>query len=242
MKKFGLIGKKLSHSYSKIFFDELFKEQHISATFNLIEIENIAQFEKIKTEGYAGLSVTLPYKETIIPYLDELDESAAEIGAVNCIFFKNGKSIGYNTDTVGFALSLSKILINRKEVKKALILGNGGAAKAVANVFDKLGIDYIIVSRNPENDQIAYADLDKNIVMEHKLIVNCSPLGMLPNTRTFPDIPYSSLDESNILFDLVYNPAETVFMQKGSEKGATVFNGLEMLHLQALAAWNIWNG
>jgi shikimate dehydrogenase len=241
MLKFGLIGKKLGHSFSKIFFDQLFKEQHISALFNLIEMDNIAQFEKIKTEGYVGLSVTLPFKETIIPYLDELDESAAEIGAVNCVFFKNGKSIGYNTDTVGFALSLSKILINRKEIKKALVLGNGGAAKAVSNVLGKLNIEYKIVSRNPESGQIAYADLDSKTVKEHKLIVNCSPLGMLPNTRTFPDIPYSALDESNILFDLVYNPAETVFMQRGKEQNATVCNGLEMFHLQAMAAWNIWN-
>jgi shikimate dehydrogenase len=241
MRKFGLIGKKLGHSYSKIFFDQLFKEQQISATFNLIEMENIAQFEKIKKEGYVGLSVTLPFKETIIPYLDELDESAAEVGAVNCVFFKNGKSIGYNTDTVGFALSLSKILINRKEIKKALILGNGGAAKAVANVLGKLNMEYTFVSRNPESGQMSYADLDTGTVKEHKLIVNCSPLGMFPNSRTFPDIPYSAMDESNILFDLVYNPAETVFMQRGREQNATVSNGLEMLHMQAMAAWNIWN-
>ena len=239
--KFGLIGKKLGHSYSKIFFEDLFKEQNIAASFDLLEIDDVNRFEQIKKEGYLGLSVTLPYKETIIPLLDELDESARETAAVNCISFKNGKSIGYNTDTVGFALSLSKILINRKELKKALILGSGGAAKAVANVLGKLNIEYKIVSRSPEAGQIGYTALDAKFLKEHKLIINCSPLGMFPSNRTFPDIPYSALDESNILFDLVYNPAETVFMQKGREQGATVCNGLEMLHLQALAAWNIWN-
>lgn len=241
MRKFGLIGKKLGHSYSKIFFDQLFREQQIDGVFNLLEIGNIAHFEKIKKEGYIGLSITLPYKEAIIPYLDELDESAAETAAVNCVYFKNGKAVGYNTDITGFALSLSKILVNRKDHSKALILGSGGAAKAVANVLGKMNIEFKMVSRNPVNEHIGYNELNEKMIREHKLIINCSPLGMFPNNRTFPDIPYLALDESNILYDLVYNPAETVFMQKGSKQGATVFNGLEMLHLQALAAWNIWN-
>ena len=216
-------------------------DQKIDASYDLIELEDISLFENLKKESFSGLSVTIPFKESIIPYLDELDNSAAEVGAVNAVYFHNNKAIGYNTDVIGFAISLSKLLINKGIVENALVLGTGGAAKAVMFALDKLNINYTNVSRNPQNGQISYTDIDKKIMAEHKLIVNCTPLGMYPNIDTFPQIPYAEIDDSHILFDLVYNPAETVFLQKGKEKGATISNGLEMLNLQALAAWELWN-
>jgi shikimate dehydrogenase len=241
MQKFGLLGKKLEHSYSKLFFDKLFLDQNINASFEMIEIDAISQFENIKKSGFSGLSVTLPYKESIIPYLDELDETASAVAAVNCIKFNNGKAIGYNTDVVGFGLSLSKILLDRNDIDKALVLGSGGAAKAVLHVLNQIKINSTVVSRNPKGLQIGYTDLDKKIIEEHKLIINCSPLGMYPNSVSYPEIPYKELNNNHIIFDLVYNPSETVFMKKAKENGAKVFNGLEMLQMQALAAWEIWN-
>jgi len=241
MRKFGLIGKKLEHSYSKIFFDKLFNDEQIEASYDLIELEDISLFENIKKQAYSGLSVTIPYKETIIPYLDALDDSAAEVGAVNAIYFKDNQAIGYNTDVTGFALSLSKLLVNKTVLENALVLGSGGAAKAIMYALEKLHINYTNVSRNPQTGQIDYSAINKKMLEDHKLIINCTPLGMYPNTDTFPQIPYAEINDSHILFDLVYNPAETLFLQKGKEKGATVCNGLEMLNFQALAAWEIWD-
>jgi shikimate dehydrogenase len=241
MRKFGLLGKKLEHSYSKKIFDKLFLDHNINANFEVIEIDSISKFENIKNAAFNGLSVTLPYKESIIPYLDELDETASAVGAVNCIKFIDDKTIGFNTDIVGFGLSLSKILLEGNDIDKALVLGSGGAAKAVIHVLNQMQIKSTVVSRNPNSSQIGYTDLDKKIIEEHKLIINCSPLGMFPDITSYPEIPYKELNNNHIIFDLVYNPSETVFMKKARENGAKVFNGLEMLQMQALAAWEIWN-
>jgi len=240
MLKLGLIGKTLGHSFSKRFFENLFREKRIEGSFDLIELNEIAAFEPLKKQGFDGLSVTIPYKEAVMPFLDELAESAKAVAAVNCIeFLPDGRLCGHNTDVIGFGNTLMPLLEGRK-IDKALVLGSGGAAKAVCFVLKNLGITPIIVSRMPKANQINYKDLDKKILSEHKLIVNCSPLGTFPNVDTYPNIPYQFLSKSHILYDLVYNPEETSFMQKGKEQGALVCNGLEMLHKQAEAAWEIW--
>lgn len=244
MRQFGIIGKKLDHSFSPRYFNSKFQKEGIEdAIYRLFPLEDIAFFPKLlMTESnLSGLSVTIPYKESVIPFLDELAESAAAVEAVNCIeFLPNARLRGHNTDVIGFGDSLMPLLEGRT-IEKALVLGSGGAAKAVCFVLKNLGINPIIVSRNATSNQINYKDLDKNIISEHKLIVNCSPLGTFPQIDSFPDIPYPFLDESHILYDLVYNPEETCFMKKGKEQGALVTNGLEMLHQQAEAAWKIWS-
>ena len=242
MFKLGLIGKKLGHSFSKRYFENLFQERGIHGSFDLIELENIKEFEAIKKFDYKGLSVTIPYKESILTYLDELDESAAAIGAVNCIhFLENGKLRGYNTDLIGFEQSLIRLISERTDIKKALVLGTGGASKAVGQVLKKLSIDFVTVSRDKAKGQITYSEISREILEEHLLIINCTPLGMFPDVDTAPEIPYECLTKKYLLYDLVYNPEETLFLKKGKEKGATVKNGLEMLYLQAEAAWKIWN-
>jgi shikimate dehydrogenase len=242
MFKLGLIGKKLGHSFSKRYFENLFQERGIHGSFDLIELENIKEFESIKKLDYKGLSVTIPYKETILTYLDELDESAAAIGAVNCIhFLENGKLRGYNTDMIGFEQSLNPLISERTDIKKALVLGTGGASKAVCQVLKKLSIDFVLVSRDSEKGQLTYSEISREILEDHLLIVNCTPIGMFPDVNAAPEIPYECLTKKHLLYDLVYNPEETLFLKKGKEKGATVKNGLEMLYFQAEAAWKIWN-
>ncbi len=240
MIKLGLIGKKLGHSFSKRFFENLFFEKQLKGSYELLELSGISEFELLKTKDFTGLNVTIPYKESVIPYLDELDETAAEIGAVNCIkFCKTGNLKGFNTDAIGFKNSLNSVLVDKK-IGKALVLGSGGAAKAVCFVLTKMNIDFLIVSRSSKAGQLTYKDLNAKLIEEHKLIINCSPLGMFPAIDGAPEIPYSALGKSHILFDLVYNPEETLFMKKGKEKGAAVCNGLDMLYGQAEAAWKIW--
>jgi shikimate dehydrogenase len=242
MYKLGLIGKKLGHSFSKRYFENLFQERDIHGSFDLIELEEINAFEAIKKQDYKGLSVTIPYKETIISYLDELDESAAAIGAVNCIHcLENGKLRGYNTDLIGFEQSLIPLISERTDIKKALVLGTGGASKAVGQVLKKLSIDFVIVSRDKAKGQLSYSEISQEILEDHFLIINCTPLGMFPEVDAAPEIAYESLTKQHLLYDLVYNPEETLFLKKGKERGATIKNGLEMLYLQAEAAWKIWN-
>lgn len=244
MRKFGLIGYPLEHSFSKKYFTAKFEAENIDARYDLYELEKIEMFEALKqTPDLSGLNVTIPYKEKIIGFLDEIDDTAQKIGAVNVIKFirtQNGLKLrGYNSDAIGFRQSLTPLL--KPQHTKALILGTGGASKAVKYVLDNLGIQSVYVSRNPSNGMLSYQQIDNNVLSEYKLIVNASPVGTFPNVNQCPDIPYQFLDASHLLYDVVYNPAETLFMKKGKERGATVCNGEEMLISQAEAAWEIWN-
>lgn len=246
---YGLIGKKLVHSFSASFFNDKFRKEGINETYKLLPIPDIDCLPGLIAENpdLKGLNVTIPYKEEVIPFLNYLSPDAREIGAVNVIQInRSGNEIelkGYNSDCIGFKNSLLPLLSpNFLQVKpKALILGTGGASKAVAYVLKNLGIEYTFVSRNPDAGQLSYADLKQECLKSHFLIVNTTPLGTYPDVDKFPPIPYDYLTPDHICYDLVYNPEETEFLKKSKERGATVKNGLEMLHLQALAAWVIWN-
>lgn len=247
MKKYGLIGYPLGHSFSKNFFNEKFLSENIDAEYVNFEIPTIEAFPKIiqMNPNLSGLNVTIPYKEQIIPYLDELDKDAAAIGAVNVIKPVHDakgriKLIGYNSDIIGFTRSIESLL--EPHHHKALILGTGGASKAIHHGLLQLGLETTFVSRSPKNSStIAYTDLTPEIMDEYKVIVNCTPVGMYPRADECPDIPYHLLTPKHLLYDLLYNPSTTLFMKKGAENGAIVKNGLEMLLLQAFAAWDIWN-
>lgn len=243
MKKFGLIGKNLSHSFSQKFFTEKWKKEDLTDhEYQLYELTEIDEFKSLVEENeFSGLNVTIPYKESVIPFLDELSEEAEKIGAVNTIDFRDGKTIGHNTDVYGFRQSVKPFLASHHE--RALVLGTGGAAKAVAYGLRQLGIDCLFVSRSPEGErQVNYSDLNENAVKHWPLIVNATPLGTFPNVEDKPEIPYEFLNDRNLLFDLVYNPEETAFIKAGNERGALTSNGLNMLHLQAEKAWEIWKG
>ncbi|MFW9597475.1 MAG: shikimate dehydrogenase family protein [Paludibacter sp.] len=244
MRQFGLIGYPLGHSFSKRFFTDKFQSEGIEAAYETYPLENIELFPSlIQDIELSGLNVTIPYKEQVIPFLDEMDDAAAEIGAVNVIkFIRSNDRLtlkGYNSDAAGFEQSLTPYL--QPHHTKALILGTGGASKAIRYVLNKLGIQTQYVSRTASESKISYNQLNNELMDEYKLIVNASPLGTFPNVDTCPDIPYEFLTEKHLLFDVVYNPAETLFMKKGKEKGATVINGEPMLIGQALVAWSIWN-
>ena len=246
MKKFGLIGYPLGHSFSKNFFNEKFHSENIDAEYVNFEIPSIDEFPKIIAANptLAGLNVTIPYKEKIISYLDEVDKDAAAIGAVNVIKFESNKGkqklVGYNSDVMGFSRSIEPLLESYHT--KALILGTGGASKAVDYGLRKLGLSTLFVSRSKHNDQtITYDELTPALMDEYKVIVNCTPVGMYPQADKCPSIPYECLTPKHLLYDLLYNPDTTLFMKKGSEQGAVVKNGLEMLLLQAFGAWDIWN-
>jgi len=244
MQLFGLIGYPLGHSFSKRFFCEKFERENIKARYELYPLENIQKFpELVYSVELHGLNVTIPYKEQVIPFLNELDENAAAIGAVNVIKFTRHKDKltlkGFNTDAIGFEVSLRPFL--KPHHTKALILGTGGASKAIKYVLEKLGIEPKYVSRTPAEGRFSYSDLNKQLLEEFTLIVNASPLGTFPNINDCPDIPYQFLNEKHLLFDVVYNPNETLFLKKGREKGAVGLNGEQMLVEQALAAWEIWN-
>ncbi|MDR0370352.1 MAG: shikimate dehydrogenase [Prevotellaceae bacterium] len=241
---FGIIGCPLGHSFSKQFFTQKFEREKIDAQYDLFELSDISQFpDFINRHTLSGLNVTIPYKEKIIAYLDETDETADAVKAVNVIKFirKNGKTIlkGYNTDVVGFERSIKPFL--NQHHKKALILGTGGASKAVDFVLNKAGIETKFVSRTARENVLTYKMLDETIIRNHLVIVNASPVGTSPNTDESPDIPYRFLSDRHLLFDLVYNPAETLFLKKGNEQNATIVNGKEMHSGQANAAWEIWN-
>ena len=241
----GLIGKTLAHSFSKSYFENKFEEEKLANhSYELFELNSIEEFPELlkNNPNLVGLNVTIPYKESVIPFLDELDETAKEIGAVNTIKIsrKEGKTIlkGYNTDAKGFGLSIKPFLKNTHE--RALILGTGGGSKAVDYTLKNLGIQTLFVSRNPQENEITYTDINDYVMKFHKLVINTTPLGMSPNEETFPDIPYSLLDESHTLIDLVYNPKQSQFLTKGKEEGTEILNGLSMLHHQANEAWKIW--
>ena len=243
---FTLIGYPLSHSFSKKYFTQKFAKENIpNHEYDLSPLENIASFPYLISSNpdLVGLNVTIPYKEKVLPFLDEISEEAEAIGAVNTIKIQDGKLMGYNTDVYGFEKSLLDFLQKRGRnlVENALVLGTGGAAKAVIFILKKLGIRPLTVSRNAERGDLTYEDLDSVIFEECRLIVNTTPLGMLPRTDTFPKLPYERMNANYFLYDLVYNPEKTLFLAKGEEQGAAIKNGLEMLHLQAEKSWEIWN-
>lgn len=239
--KYGLIGKSLNHSFSKDFFTDKFQKENIDATYNNYELTDIKNVKHLITQesNLKGLNVTIPYKEEIIPFLDDLDPVAKEIGAVNTIAFKNDKLIGYNTDAYGFQQSIKPFLRNVHE--RALILGTGGASKAVAFVLRKLGIDVCYVSRNPqEENQFAYDAVNELMINAFKLIVNCTPIGTHPNITAAPNIPLNFFTSDHLVIDLIYNPEKTTLLKAVTLTGAETMNGYSMLQHQALKAWEIW--
>ena len=245
MKKYGLLGYPLGHSFSRNYFNQKFEAERIDAEYLNFEIPEIKEIKNVIKENpeLNGLNVTIPYKEQVIPYLDDLDEDARLIGAVNVIKFSKGlfgkvKLKGYNSDIIGFKQSIEPLL--KEHHRKALILGTGGASKAVFQGLKQLGVASTFVSRKAKEYCITYEEITPKVMEQYTVIVNTTPLGMYPNVNACPDIPYDLLTSDHLLYDLLYNPDETLFMRKGKVKGAVVKNGLEMLLLQAFAAWEIW--
>lgn len=238
MRHFGIIGFPLVQSFSAKYFNEKFATSGIDAEYSLYptEVENLKLTVERLLDTLDGMNVTIPYKQAIIPYLDRLDETAEAIGAVNVVH----KHVGYNTDCLGFIDSIRPLL--RADDRKALVLGTGGASKAVCYGLRKLGVIPTLVSRTPKAGMLGYKDLTEDIMKEQTLIVNCTPLGMFPEVDACPDIPYAFITAQHLLFDCIYNPEETLFLHKGKAQGATTQNGMEMLYGQAKAAWKIWNG
>ena len=241
----GLVGKNISSSFSKGYFAEKFEKEGLSDhEYVNFDIQSIDEFPKIIHEfrfQLKGLNVTIPYKQEVFQHLDKVHKVAKKVGAVNTIrFTKRGNLKGYNTDVFGFKNSLEPLL--KEHHKRALILGTGGASKAIAYVLKSLEIEYFKVSRNPvKNKEISYDDLSRELVVNHTLIINCTPLGTFPNVTQKPNIPYQYLNENHLLYDLIYNPEKTAFLKEGEKKGAQIKNGLEMLIGQAEEAWRIWN-
>jgi shikimate dehydrogenase len=245
MRVFGLIGYPLTHSFSKKYFTEKFEKEHIpDCIYELFEIESVSLFAHLISSNpdIQGFNVTIPHKQAIMPLLDSLDDSAKFVGAVNVIKKSNqGKWIGYNSDYYGFMESLKKFLPVHFQGFKALVLGTGGAAKAVEAALKTLNIPYLLVSREAKLNHITYQAITPDLLADYQLIVNTTPLGMFPKVESSPTLPYQALTNQHYLFDLVYNPADTLFLTKGKEQGAHTQYGLEMLHLQAEKAWEIWN-
>jgi shikimate dehydrogenase len=244
-KVFGLIGQTVSHSFSKAYFDEkFFREGLRDHHYELFPLNDIKEIETLikDTKGLTGLNVTLPYKEQVISFLDEVDPVAKKIGAVNVIKFKDGKRKGFNTDSDAFYETIEKWLPKDHKMK-GLVLGSGGSSKAVQVALKKLDVDFKIVSREGTKGNLTYADLEKNpkIIAECLLIINTTPLGMHPKTETMPPISFDEIGSGHYVYDLIYNPARTQFLQKAEIHGAKIKNGLEMLHVQAEKSWNIWN-
>ena len=276
MNTYGLIGYPLGHSFSRKFFTEKFEKEGIDAQYLNFEIPSIEEFPEIikNNPELRGLNVTIPYKQQVMQYLDDISEEAKAIGAVNVVRIERpspqpspimgretmrnagnkpdglpikgdmseglrGSLIGYNSDVIGFVESIKPLL--KPHHKKALILGTGGASKAIRYGLEKkLGMKTLFVSRSAREGMITYEEVTAEVLKEYEVIVNCSPVGMYPHVDECPALPYEAMNENNLLYDLVYNPLETLFMKKGAEQGATVKNGLEMLHLQAIASWKFW--
>ena len=244
MTTYGIIGFPLTHSFSKQYFSEkIEREGIVDAKYEAYPLHSIAEFPELLKANplLRGLSVTIPYKEHVLQFVNHLSDEVKQIGATNCINIRNGVLTAYNTDIIGFEESFVKKL--KPQHTKALVLGTGGASKAVQYVLNKLGIDFLVVSRNEsEKDNfIQYKELTSDIINEYTIIINCTPLGMSPDEDTCPDIPYDLLTTNHYLFDLVYKPAKTLFLLKGEEMGAVICNGYEMLIIQAEANWKIWN-
>ena len=245
MKLYGLVGHPLGHSFSKQFFSDKFENEDIDAQYINFDISSIDEVMDVvaSNPNLAGFNVTIPYKQKIIPYLDEISKEAREIGAVNVVrVIRTGSKVtlkGYNSDIIGFRDSITPLLHSHH--KKALILGTGGAAKAIRYVLEDKGIETIYVSRYTRPGTVTYKDIDAEALKEYEVIINCTPVGMYPKENECPDLPYEHLNNNNLLYDLIYNPENTLFMKRGKLQGATVKNGLEMLLLQAIASWDIWN-
>lgn len=242
-KQFGLIGKNIDYSFSRKYFFKKFSDDLFSdCTYENFDLQSINEFPDLinANPNLKGLNVTIPYKETIVPFLDKLSKKAIQIGAVNVIkFTKKGKLKGYNSDYFGFKKSIQPLL--KPHHKKALVLGTGGAAKAVAFALDELGIYYTFVSRTTSIKTIDYTLINETTFDNFQIVINCTPLGTSPNVDLFPELPYEFFTEKHLAFDLIYNPEESLFLQKAKEKGATIKNGYEMLVLQAEKGWKIWN-
>ena len=246
MDKYGIIGHPLGHSFSKNYFNEKFHDEGIDAEYINFDIQNIGNLPEVLATNpeLKGLNVTIPYKEKVLSYLDYISVEARAIGAVNVIRVEHkGNNVllkGYNSDVIGFTRSIEPIL--EKFHRKALVLGTGGASKAVSYGLRSLGLETVLVSRFERPGTIQYKDITPDVVREYKVIVNCTPCGMYPNYEECPELPYEALDSHNLLYDLIYNPDETLFMKKGREQGVLTKNGIEMLLLQAFASWDFWNG
>ena len=240
-KIYGLIGKNIDYSFSKNFFSKKFKNENINCKYLNFDIQNISDFKSvISDKNISGLNVTNPYKEDVIKYLDEISNDAKSIGAVNTIKISNKNLTGHNTDHIGFTKSIEKI-DEFKNIESALILGSGGASKAIQLALDNMKIKYTIVSRSNSKKFINYNQVSEKIIKNHKLIVNCTPLGTFPEVEKCPEIDYRFLSPFNILYDLVYNPNQSNFLRKGVNAGCKIKNGLEMLEIQAIESWKIWN-
>jgi shikimate dehydrogenase len=246
MEKYGLIGYPLGHSFSITYFNQKFEDEGIDAVYENFEIPTIDALPEVlgSNPELRGLNVTIPYKEKVIPFLDNISPEARAIGAVNVIRVSHsGKDVhlkGFNSDVIGFTKSIEPML-DKKWHKKALILGTGGASKAIDYGLRNLGLETVFVSRYERPDTIQYKSITPDVVQEYNVIVNCTPLGMYPKTEVCPQLPYEAMDQHTILYDLIYNPDETLFMKRGAEYGAQVKNGLEMLLLQAFASWEFWH-
>lgn len=246
MDKYGLIGYPLEHSFSKQFFTEKFAREGIDATYENYEIADASLLLDIvrREENLRGLNCTIPHKQAILPSLDSMSEEAREIGAVNVIRIRRNEAKkpileGFNSDVIGFRDSIKPLLTQNHH--KALVLGTGGASRAICFALTKWGIQWTYVSRSKKPGMLCYEDITPEVIRNHEIIINCSPVGMYPHVDEAPQLPYEAMDKRHLLYDLVYNPEVTEFMKRGAEQGATVKNGLEMLHLQAIASWEIWN-
>ena len=242
MLRFGLVGRSLAHSFSRDFFTEKFAclglTDHQYDNFELADIDDFP--ELLRLRALRGLNVTIPYKQTVIPYLDELSDSAREVGAVNTILVRDGRATGFNTDVDGFSLTLKPFLPQLDPGVPALILGDGGAARAVKWVLAKAGLPYVVVSRTPSEEQLAYGQLRELDWQLPRLIVNTTPVGMYPHAEVCPEVPTDRLHAAHVVIDLIYNPTETLLLRAARARGAQISNGLPMLHGQAEAAWSIW--
>ncbi len=241
MKTYGLIGEYLDHSFSKDFFTHKFTAEDIDARYENFALAHISEVESLlKWDELDGLNVTLPYKVAILTYLDELSEEARKIGAVNTVQFLDGKKIGHNTDAFGFAQSIKPFLTFQHE--RAIVLGTGGASKAISYVLNNLGIDVIKISRIPKGEkQFGYDEVNDNMLRACKLVVNATPVGTFPEIDKCPQFPFEFLTEEHLVIDLIYNPNKTKFLRQAEENGAVILNGRSMLEHQALKAWEIWN-
>ena len=240
LKHYGLIGKTLGHSFSAAFFKDYFEKNNITATYSNFELNYIEDIQTIFSQNLSGLNVTFPYKESVLPFLDRLDESAAQIGAVNVLAFENGEKVGYNTDAYGFAQSIKPFLTFEHE--RALIFGTGGASKAVAHVFKQIGLDVFYISRNGNeaNGVFRYEDINNHMLRSCRVLVNCTPVGTFPDVNACLELPFEHLTPAHLIIDLVYNPAQTELMKRAKAQGAAVMNGLSMLQHQALKSYEIW--
>jgi len=241
MKVYGLVGKTLQHSFSADFFSDYFVTENIFAKYQNFELAVIEDIQSVFDLKPAGLNVTIPYKESVIPFLDELDPIAEKIGAVNTIVFDGDKKIGYNTDAFGFKQAIKPFLNNQHE--RALIFGTGGAAKAVASVLKEIGVDVIFISRDPHgnNKHFNYSEVNLQMLNACKLMVNCTPVGTFPNSADYLPLPYEGIGKDHLVIDLIYNPIKSMFLQKAENQGATIMNGEGMLKAQAMKSWSLWN-